>query len=285
MRLSKLLTFVQEATLEADGEFADFGLIATRGAQPMLTFIEKAEYLEGLLSNPSVACVIAGRDLAASLTGRSLGVAISPTPRLTFFSLHHALLDETDFYGSNKMNDIHPSSSIHSTAIIAAKNVLIESDVQIGPYVTIGENVSIRSGTRIGPHTSIGGDGFECFRHGDKVINVRHAGGVSIGEGVTIHSNVCIDKGLFRNETKIGDYCSLDNFVHIAHNVDLGARTRVAAMAMIAGRCRIGADGWIGPNVLVSNGLTIGERCNLVMGSIVTQSVGDDKTVQWRIAF
>ncbi len=285
MLLSDLAEFIDEISMLSDGEFQGLGLIATRGEGPMLSFIENDKYLEELKANDSASCIITKPELGDRIKSMGRGVLLSDSPRLLFFSIHHALLDKTDFYGRKEQNNIAKSAMIHASACIAGNGVSIGERVEIGPHTVIGERVSIGDDVQIGANSVIGGDGFECFKVGDTILNIRHAGSVIIGRGVSMHSGICIDRGLFGNATVIGEHCSIDNLVHIAHNVQIGPRTRIAAMAMIAGRACLGEDGWVGPNVLVSNGISIGKRCNLVMGTIVTKSVEDDRTVQWRIAY
>lgn len=285
MFLKDLTNLIKNLDVTQDGEFNQLGLLATNSGEKILSFLEKEDYISDLQSNKSITCIIIRKDLLSKINYELFGVIVSENPRELFFSIHHALLMNTDFYGEKKDCQIAPSAKVHPSAHIAQKNVFIGENTEIGPNVVITENVEIANNVIIGPNTVIGGDGFECFRSGNSIINVKHAGGVFIGQHVSIHSNVCIDKGLFKNRTIIEEYCSIDNFVHIAHNVKIGKRTRVAAMAMIAGRTIIGDDVWIGPNVLVTNGITIGNRCNLLLGSIVTKSVQDEKTVLWKIAY
>lgn len=285
MFLKELSSLTKGIYIVQDGEFDHLGLLATNSGGKMLSFIEKEDYISNYQSNDSISCIIIKNDFLHKINKEDLGIIISDNPRELFFSIHHTLLMNTDFYGKKKDNQIASSAKIHPSANIAKTNVIIGEHVEIGPNVVIGENVEIANNVIVGPNTVIGGCGFECFRAGDSIINVKHAGGVFIGHHVSIHSNVCIDKGLFKNLTIVEEFCSIDNFVHIAHNVKIGKRTRIAAMAMIAGRTIIGDDVWIGPNVLITNGITIGNRCNLLLGSIVTKSVQDEKTVLWKIAY
>lgn len=285
MHLRELSSLLDSFVVSTDGEFEQLGLLATQNGKNMLSFIENEKYLNDLYDNKSVSCLITNKELIDKAKGNGRAIILSKTPRLTFFAIHHALLAHTDFYGAKQENEIAATAKIHPSAHIGSSNIRIGERVEIGPNVVVGDKVEIGDDARIGANTVLGGDGFECFKANDVIINVKHAGSVFIGKAVSMHSNICVDRGLFGNATIIEDNCSLDNFVHISHNVHIGRRTRIAAMAMIAGRTIIGEDSWIGPNVLVSNGLTIGNRCNLVMGSIVTKSTGDDKTVMWRIAF
>ena len=269
----------------ADAEFDCLGLLTTHADGKMLSFIEKEEYLPSLNNNPTITCIISNESLVEQIKCKNIGIAISSMPRVDFFQLHHYLLNTTDFYYRRYPSKISKNSSIHPSVYIAAENVEIGNNCIIEQNVVIKQNVHIGNNVYIGAGTIIGGDGFECFRNDNQIINVQHAGGVVIKDNVSIHENVCIDKGLFRNNTIIKEYCSIDNFVHVAHNVIIGERTRIAANAVISGRTVVGHDVWIGPSVTISNGIEIGDNSSLTMGSIITKSVPSGKTVMWKMAF
>lgn len=285
MQLSTICKIIGTLNIVSDGEFDSLGLLATHSEDRMLSFIEKEEYLPSLVNNNAITCIIAKESLVDQMQCRKLGIAISAMPRNDFFKLHHYLLDTTNFYYSRHPSKISNNSSIHPSVYIATDNVEIGDNCTIEQNVVIKENVHIGNDVYIGAGTIIGGNGFECFRSGNQIINVQHAGGVIIKDNVSIHENACIDKGLFRNNTIIGKYCSIDNLVHIAHNVIIGERTRIAANVVISGRTTVGRDVWIGPSVTISNGIEIGDNSSLTMGSIVTRSVPAGKTVMWKLAF
>jgi len=285
MKLSTICNIIGPLKIIADAEFNCLGLLATYSGGKMLSFIEKEEYLPSLSSNNTITCVIANEALVEQTGHKNIGIAVSPVPRVDFFRIHHYLLNNTDFYYNRYPSKISNNSSIHASAYIADENVEIGDNCTIEQNVVIKKNVCIGNNVYIGAGTVIGGDGFECFRSGDQIINVQHAGGVIINDNVNLHANVCIDKGLFGNNTIVGANCSIDNFVHIAHNVIIGERTRIAANAVISGRTVVGHDVWIGPSVTISNGIEIGDDSSLTIGSIITRSVPAGKTVMWKMAF
>jgi len=289
MRLSYICSKINLAGVIIDSEFDDLGLLATISDGLMLSFLEDSKYVEDLRNNSSISCIITNETISQQildiLGNRQIGIAVSASPRSDFFNIHNYLIDHTDFYYSNKQSIISDKAKIEKSASIAGNNVEIDENSYIGHNVVIHPNVKIGKNVHIGDGSIIGADGFECFRDADRIINVKHAGGVFIDNNVNIHSNVCIDKGLFRNNTIIGQYVSIDNFVHIAHNVIIGERTRIAANAVISGRTIVGKDVWIGPSVTITNGIKIGNGCSLTIGSVVTKSVPDGKVVMWKLAF
>ncbi len=287
MRLSDLPIISDDLRILVDGDFTSLGLLVTKSDEKILSFIEDEKYLTLLANNNSISCMITSEELVGRLreVATDIGVLIAPNPREAFFKIHEYLLKETDFYFSLVPTHILSNSYIHPSADISSYNVQIGENCRIEQNVVIKRNVYIGNNVYIGPGTIIGGDGFECFRSNDRIINVEHAGGVIIKNNVNIHANVCIDKGLFKNFTLIEEFCSIDNLVHIAHNVQIGKRTRIAANAVVSGRTVVGHDVWIGPSVTISNGIEIGDGSSLTMGSIITKSVPPGKTVMWKLSF
>jgi len=131
-------------------------------------------------------------------------------------------------------------------------NCVIESGVVIGKNVCLSHNVILKSGSSIGDNvyigegTVIGSEGFGNIL--DKNANwhhISHLGGVSIGNNVLIGSNCNIDRGTI-SDTIISNGVVMDNQIHIAHNVQVGEKTAIAANVGIAGSCNIGKRNMIG---------------------------------------
>jgi len=181
------------------------------------------------------------------------------------------------------------ASGIHPTAIVDERAVVGEG-VSIGAYTVIGE-CTIGDGVRIGSHCRIkdgavigkrvtiadgviiGGDGFGFVKQkGGEPFRFPHVGSVIIEDDVEIGSNTCIDRGTL-GSTIIRFCAKIDNLVHIAHNVDVGARTMIAANAMIGGSTVLGEDVWIAPSVTARDGLSIGDKSFIGLGAVLTKSV------------
>ena len=167
----------------------------------------------------------------------------------------------------------------------------ISEDARFGPNVTLGNELTIHGGVHvfdnsiigdrvtIKPNSVIGGEGFGyAIKIGYPPIKMPHFGSVHIGDDVEIGSSTNIDLGTF-GITAIANNVKIDNGVHIAHNVSIGARTLIIANAEISGSVTIGEDVWVAPNVSVREKIIIGDRATVGMGSVVTRNVLADKTV------
>src|SRR5438874_3805170 len=122
--------------------------------------------------------------------------------------------------------------SIHKTAIIG-DGAIIDASADIGPYVVIGPNVKIGSGTKIGPHAVIDGHttiGADCQIFAGASIGLEpqdrsykgEPTGVIMGDRAVIREYVTIHRATKEGFTTIGDDCFLMNYVHIAHNSQIG---------------------------------------------------------------
>jgi len=179
------------------------------------------------------------------------------------------------------------SEAIHPTARIAP-SVQLSPGVVIGANCTIGEgtvlypNVVLSNNVRIGAQcviksgTVIGQPGFGIYQDENGMPqHFPHVAGVVIGDHVELGSLNTVVGGTI-HPTLVEDYVKTDDHVHIAHNCRIGTRTLLTACAELSGSVRLGADCWIGPNSSVRDGIEIGERCFVGIGSVVTKSIPPD---------
>ncbi|BBC22726.1 UDP-3-O-(3-hydroxymyristoyl)glucosamine N-acyltransferase [Pseudanabaena sp. ABRG5-3] len=257
--------------IKSNSSFSSLGSIS-HSEKNMLVFLESSKFISKALRNPEISCILTNSEIAEKLPN-IYGIAISDNPRYDFFSIHNYLALETDFYWQDFESRISKNVSIHPTAYVASKNVvigdgsIIEANVNILDNVIIGENVIIRSGS------TIGSQGFEFKRIKNEIMSIAHAGGVKICDRVEIQANCAISKAIFGGFTEIGKDTKLDNLVHVAHNVKIGSRCLIAASATISGSSIIGDDVWIGPNSCISNEITVGDGAEITIGSVVVQNV------------
>ena len=106
-------------------------------------------------------------------------------------------------------------------------NTIIESNVRIGSNCVIGSNVIIKNtiiadNVIIQDDNKIGQKGFGFIPMKNKNFKFPHIGKVIISENVEIASSCTIDRGSI-DDTVIGKNTYLDNQVHVAHNVKIGA--------------------------------------------------------------
>lgn len=174
---------------------------------------------------------------------------------------------------------IDPTASVHPTAEL-------DTGVEVGPYTVIAEGVRIGSGTRIGSHvvvdkwTSIGKN-TTVFHHvsvgappqdlsyreerSETVIGDSNV----IREFVTIHRATTKDK----LKTVIGNNNYLMNYVHIAHDCDLGDNILMSNNATLAGHVAIDDFAIIGGFVAVHQHVRIGSYCMIGGVSAVSKDI------------
>ena len=279
MKLSELVF----GKIEKDGEFDWLGLTAEEyTGKKVLTFLNDEKYYKEIENNKSVTCIITTKEVLEKIKGNKYGIILSENPRKDFFELHNKLVKE-NFYFSKNENKISEKAIISEKATIGEYNIIIEEDVIIESNVTIYENVTIKKGSIIRSGTRIGGNGFEFSRFGEEVLSIEFAGDVFIDENVEIQNNTCIDRGVF-DRTYLGKNVKVDNLVHIAHDVKIGANTLVVACTLIGGRTKIGNNSYLGPNCTVKNGLILGENSKVSMGAVVTKDVKDNEVVTGNFA-
>jgi UDP-3-O-[3-hydroxymyristoyl] glucosamine N-acyltransferase len=192
--------------------------------------------------------------------------------------------------------------SIHPSAIIAA-TARLAPDVSIGPYVVIEDGVEVQAGTlieaycflgrgsrvgencRLHPRVTlyagarlgnrvelhsgavIGGDGFGYVYGEGKHWKFPQVGTIELGDDVEVGCNTTIDRGSL-GATKIHSGVKIDNLVQIAHNVEIGENSLLAAQVGISGSSTIGKQ------VLVGGQVGMSEHCTVEDGAIVGAQAG-----------
>ena len=277
----KEIDFYQNIQIEKDGIFESLGFVS-HAANQMMVFLESNEYLPELLENPVISCVVTTPELANTLPDR-YGVLTCETPRKAFFEIHNQLA-QSEFYWKEFKSEISSDARLHPTAFIAEKNVRIGKRVLVEPHVTILEKCIIEDDVIIRSGAVIGCQGYEFKDLGYTLMPVAHAGGVLVHSRAEIQGNTVVDKAVFNGFTEIGEDVKIDNLVHVAHNVKIGPRSRIVAMAMLGGSVVIGSDVWIGPSSVISNGVRIGDRAFVTLGSVVTRDVAPGQHVTGNFA-
>jgi UDP-3-O-[3-hydroxymyristoyl] glucosamine N-acyltransferase len=275
------------ASIEGDPTTELSGIAAPeRAASGDLIFVDDAKHVARAEAS-AAKCVILPPSLAIS--GKT--ILRVENAKVAFAKAAALLLEPTII-----------AKGVHPTAVIAplAKIALSAS---IGAYAVIGEDAHIGAHTQIGAHGVIGAGswiGDNCRIHprvtlyantriGNRVeIHVgatvgadgfgyafgegRHwkfpqAGIVEIGDDVEIGANATIDRGSL-DDTRIAEGAKIDNLVHVAHNVQIGAHTVIAAQTGISG------SSVLGRNVIVGGQVGIADHCKLEDGSIAGAQAG-----------
>jgi len=156
--------------------------------------------------------------------------------------------------------------------VVLGENVKIYPHAYIGDNTTIGDNVTIFSGAKIYSETKIGNN---CIVNSGAIIGVDgfgyapdengefqkipHTGDVILEDNVEIGAAATIDRATL-GSTIIRRGVKLDNQVHVAHNVEIGSHTVIAAQTGIAGSTKIGEYCMFGGQVGVAGHLVIGNN-------------------------
>ena len=155
-------------------------------------------------------------------------------------------------------------------------NVSVGENVKIGNKCIIYPGVRIFDNTVIGDRTIlhagciIGDDGFGNAPQPDGTWKkIEHVGNVIIGDDVEIGSNTTVDKAPMES-TVIGNGVRIDNLCQIAHNVQIGENTVMAAQTGIAGSTKIGKNcilaGQVGVvgHISIADNTTIGAQAGVI---------------------
>lgn len=238
-----------------------------------------------ILKNKKVKyCLVDEKNLHNIPSG--ISPIIVQNPYVSFLELYDF------FYEPKKQSKFIDTSVVIDNSVFCANDVIIKknttilsnsyigSNVQIGEGCIIESNVSlsnciIGNNVRIGSGARIGQDGFgflnEKIHNSDAIYKIKHFGGVEIGSDVSIGCNTCIDRGLMSN-TKIGNFCKIDNLVQIAHNVEIGDKVLIAGCASIAGSTKIGNGVIVGGRASITGHITIGDKSIICGQTAVSKS-------------
>ena len=158
------------------------------------------------------------------------------------------------------------------------KNCLIHANVTINDHAIIGDNVIIRSGT------VLGADAFYYKNRPTGFDRLKSVGNVIIEDNVEIGAGTTIDRATM-GSTIIRNGVKLDNQIQIAHNVEIGENTVIAAQTGVAGSTKIGKHCTIGGQVGISGHIVIGNNVRIQAQSGVTKNLKDNDIIQGTPAF
>ena len=160
---------------------------------------------------------------------------------------------------------IEPGCYIGRDSIIGEHSQLMPN-VTIMQECVLGDRVLLHSGV------VIGADGFGQAYENGHWLKVPQLGGVIIGDDVEIGANTTVDRGAIE-ATIVGNGVKLDNLIQIAHNVQIGENTVIAACTAIAGSTSIGKNCIIGGCVGIVGHISIAEGVTITGRSAVLHSI------------
>ncbi len=155
---------------------------------------------------------------------------------------------------------------------------VVMDDVTIGRDCLIHANVTIREQCQLGdrvilqPGVVIGGDGYGYLLRDGEHKKVPQVGGVIIEDDVEIGANATVDRGRFLS-TRVGRGTKIDNFVHVAHNVQVGEHCLLVSHVAIAGSTRLGNYVTLAGQVGVVHHIEIADGVTVLGQSMVSKSI------------
>lgn len=277
MKLSNIQ--FEDGKLIRDGDFDHLCLSNSNIQGKGLTFLEDSRFLEEIVNNNSISCVICLPEFETELPNKE-GIYISFRPRLNYFRLHNYLCTMENYRLPDRPTEIGRNCQISNLAWIDKLNVIIGNNVVIEPFVSIYGHVEIGDNVIIGAGSVIGSQGFEYKREQNEVFRVTHVGRVVIENDVEILSGCTIHKAVYPwDKTFLGRYTKINSQVHIDHGVKIGQSALIGAGVRISGRVHVGNYVWIGPNAVLANRINIGDKAIISLGSVVTQDVAPNTRV------
>ena len=278
---------------EGDGDTLIEGVgTLSEATDTQLSFLSNTAYREQLKTTRAAAVIISADDVKHC----SVSALISEDPYVSYARMA-GLFDPR----RPSKPGLHSSASIHSTAIIG-RGVHIGANAVIGPGCDIADaciigpgcvliadcqlgigsrlvaNVTICEGVRIGQRTTIhpgaivGADGFGLAFDKDHWVKIPQIGSGQIGNDCEIGANTTIDRGAI-GDTIIENDVRLDNLVQVAHNVEIGAHTAMAARVGISGSTKIGKYCMFGGRSSTVGHIRIADRTTVTGNSVITKSI------------
>ncbi len=164
-------------------------------------------------------------------------------------------------------------------------NVKIGDDCIIYPGVKIYDNCVIGNRCIIHAGAVIGADGFGFAPQADGTYKKIHQiGNVVLEDDVEIGANTTVDCGTMES-TIIRKGVKLDNLIQIAHNVEVGQNTVMAAQTGISGSTKVGKNCMFGGQVGLGGHITVGDKVILGAQSGVAQNIKSNQTLLGSPAF
>ncbi|MEO0897105.1 MAG: UDP-3-O-(3-hydroxymyristoyl)glucosamine N-acyltransferase [Bacteroidota bacterium] len=191
---------------------------------------------------------------------------------------------------------VHPSAKVGEDVFVGpfayiGAEAVVEKGAKIFPFVYIGEKVQVGKNSVIHPQVSIYHEcivGNDCIIHAGAVIGsdgfgfapkedgtfqkIPQLGNVVLEDEVEVGANATLDRATL-GSTLVKKGAKIDNLVQLAHNVEIGENTVIAAQAGIAGSTKLGKYVMIGGQVGIVGHLNIADQTKIDAQSGVNRSI------------
>ncbi|MDR1500083.1 MAG: UDP-3-O-(3-hydroxymyristoyl)glucosamine N-acyltransferase, partial [Tannerellaceae bacterium] len=261
------------------------------GTPHSLTFLANPKY-EHYIYTTEACIILVNEDFIPSAPMNKTLIRVSNA-----YAALAVLLDMVEKLKKEKTG-IDPAAFIHSSAhtgegcyvgtfACISENARIGDNCKIYPHAYIGDNVVIGDNCIIYPHVTIyegslignncilhagsviGSDGFGFAPEGEQYKKIPQLGNVILEDNVEIGANTTIDRAVM-GSTIVRQGAKLDNLVHIAHNVEVGENTVMAAQAGISGsvkigkHCKFGGQSGLAGHISIGDNVSIGAQAGII---------------------
>ncbi len=266
------------------------------GDEGGISFLANDKY-ESYVYTTNVSAILVSKDFVPKKPIKATLIRVENVRMSVTF-----LLEQFNKLQQKKPTGIHELAFIHPTAKLG-DNVEVGAFSYIGENVVLGNNVKLREQVFVGDNVRIGTDvtclagvkifhdcviGDHCFFHAHAIVGsdgfgfapqkdgtfkkVPQLGNVVIGNHVDVGANTVIDRATM-GSTVIKDGVKLDNLIQIAHNVEIGENTVIAAQAGIAGSTKVGKNCMIGGQVGIVGHIVIADGSKIQAQSGIAGSL------------
>ena len=260
-----------------------------------LSFLANPKY-EQYLYSTNASIVIVNNDLLLAEPIKATLIRVENA-----YSSFSVLLEKYNTIKLNKTgieqpNFVHPKAQVGDNCYIGAFSYIgpgakVGSNCKIYPHTYVGDNVTLGNNVTLFPgvivyfdciignnviiHSGaiIGSDGFGFAPKPDGTYDkISQIGNVVIGDDVEVGSNTTIDRATM-GSTVIHKGAKLDNLLQIAHNVEIGANTVIAAQTGISGSTKVGDNCVIGGQVGIVGHINIAKGSQIMAKSGINRNI------------
>lgn len=287
------LAELTDCNLHGDGDVLIQGVAPLADAHSgSIAFLANRKYRKQLAETRASAVILCADDLP----GCPVPALVCANPHLAYARvaalLHPSPTRPVGIHPSTVVDGaayIDPLASIGPNCTIAAgvsvaagayvgpncvlmEGVCVGADTSLVATVYLGPGVHIGARCLIHPGAVVGADGFGFADDAGRWVKVPQIGSVRIGDDVEIGACTTIDRGAI-HDTIIADGVKLDNQIMVAHNVEIGAHTAIAACVGISGSTRIGAHCTLAGAVGVVGHIELTDNVHISGMSMVSRSI------------
>lgn len=281
------LARILNGKIDGDGGFTICGVAAPEDAREEdLIYVDAIKHKQRAEASRARCAIV-----AEGIQLKNKATIVVKEPKLAFVkAAEHLLEEEAIAENIHATAVIHPSAKLGAGAAVGPYAVIeadawIGAKTQIGAFCFVGKGARIGESCRIFPRVTLyakaklasrvtvhsgavlGGDGFGYVYDEGKYRKFPQTGTLEIEDDVEIGSNATVARGSL-GRTRIGRGGKLDNMVHVAHNVQIGEHTVIAAQTGISGSCEIGDD------VVIGGQVGVGDHCKIESGSVIGSQAG-----------